>query len=103
MGGDGTNCKEMVRIGNAGTGTTTYLDQNADLPGTGEILLLSHDAVEPTAQFDQFLPLMKFDLYPTKAAVTPFMIVLFGTPDIKVPWYHGVIKNIGYNKDGFLN
>lgn len=100
---DGTDCREMVRIADSGAATTVVLDQNEDLPGTGEILYLSHDAMEPSAQFDQFLPLMKFDLFPTRAAVTPFLIVLFGTPDIKVPWYHGVVKNVGYTNDGFYN
>ena len=102
-GGSGTDMREMVRIGIGSAATKTHLDQQDDLPGTGSILYLSHDAIEPSAQFDQFLPLMKFDLYPTRAAVTPFLIVLFGTPDVKVPWYHGVVKNIGYTNDGFLN
>jgi hypothetical protein len=49
--------------------------------------MVSDDPVEKTLQWDQFLPLMKFDLYPTKAAVIPFLILLFGTPDVKVPWF----------------
>ena len=92
----------MIRVADSGSSTTVKLDQNEDLPGCGEIVLLSHDAVESTAQFDQLLPMMKFDLYPTKSAVTPFMLVLFGTPDIKVPWFHGVIKNIGYASLGWF-
>ncbi len=98
---DGSDTREMVRIADSGSSTTVYLDQNADLPGTGEILYLSIDPVEPSIQWDQFLPLMKFDLYPTKSAVTPFLIVLFGTPDVKVPWYHGVVKNVGYTSLGW--
>lgn len=101
--GSGADVREMVRVGDSGAATTVVLDQNEDLPGTGEILYLSHDALEPSIQFDQFLPLMKFDLYPTRAAVTPFLLVLFGTPDVKVPWYHGVVKNVGYTNDGFYN
>lgn len=92
----GADCREMVRVADSGSATTVVLDQNNDLPGTGEIVYLTHDIVEPAVQWDQFLPLMKFDLYPTKSAVTPFLIVLFGTPDVKVPWYHGVVKNVGY-------
>ncbi len=100
--GVGTDCREMIRVADSGGSTTIKLDQDEDLPGTGEIVLMSHDAVEPSAQFDQLLPMMKFDLYPTKSAVTPFMLVLFGTPDIKVPWFHGVIKNVGYNTLGWF-
>lgn len=92
----GADCREMVRVADSGSSTTVVLDQNADLPGTGEIVYLTHDIVEPAVQWDQFLPLMKFDLFPTKSAVTPFLIVLFGTPDVKVPWYHGVVKNVAY-------
>jgi hypothetical protein len=99
--GDGTDCREMVRVADSGSATTVVLDQNADLPGTGEIVYLSHDIVEPAVQWDQFLPLMKFDLYPTKSAVTPFLIVLFGALDVKVPWYHGVVKNVGYSSLGW--
>jgi len=98
---DGADTREMVMITNSGAATTIYLDQDEDLPGTGEMILLSDDSVEPTAQFDQLLPLMKVDLCPTKSAVTPFLLVLFGSPDIKVPWFHGVIKNIGYTGLGW--
>lgn len=99
--GSGADCREMVRVADSGSSTTVVLDQDENLPGTGEMILMSHDAVEPSAQFDQLLPMMKFDLYPSNRAVTPFMLVLFGTPDVKVPWFHGVIKNIGYNSLGW--
>lgn len=98
---NGSDVREMVRVADSGNATTVTLDQDEDLPGTGEMVFLSDDSVEPTAQFDQLLPLMKFDLYPTKSAVTPFLILLFGTPDIKVPWYHGVVKNIGFSTLGW--
>lgn len=101
--GSGSDLREMIRVGIGSAATTTHLDQQDDLPGTGSILYLSHDVVEPSAQFDQFLPLMKFDLAATRSPVTPFLVILFGTPDIKVPWFHGVVKNIGYTNDGFLN
>jgi hypothetical protein len=37
---------------------------------------------------------MLFQLYPTKSAIDPFLICLFGTPDVVVPWYHGIIRNV---------
>jgi hypothetical protein len=91
----GTDTREMMRVAKD-SGDTVVLDQDDLLPGTGEIVLLSNDGLEPTVQWDQFLPLMKFDLYPTNAAVIPFLVLLFGALDVKVPWYHGYIKNIGY-------
>jgi hypothetical protein len=99
---DGSDCREMYRIADSGVATTISLDQNDELPGTGEILLISHDANQPTIQWDQFLPTMRFDLYPTAAAIIPFLIVNFGTPDVKVPWYHGIVKNVGYSGMGWF-
>lgn len=92
---DGTDTREMVRVGSAGP-ATVYLDQDDELPGTAELIILSHNEMEPSIQWDQFLPLMKFDLYPTKAAIIPFLIILFGAMDVKVPWKQGLVKNIAY-------
>jgi hypothetical protein len=92
----GDDQREMVRVADSGAATTVVDDANESLPGTGQVLLISDDAIEKTIQWDQFLPLMKFDLYPARTAVIPFLIVLFGTPDVKVPWFHGVIDNVGY-------
>lgn len=92
--GVATDLREIGRIAKASGATSTFVDYNAVLPGTGDILLLSHDVASPTIQWDQFLPAMKFDLYPTMSAIIPFLIVMFGTPDVKVPWFHGVIRNV---------
>lgn len=94
----GDDQREMFRVADSGGGTTVANDSDDALPGTGQLLMVSDDPVEKTLQWDQFLPLMKFDLYPTKAAVIPFLILLFGTPDVKVPWFHGVIDNVGYTE-----
>jgi hypothetical protein len=89
-----TDLREVERIA-IGTGTTTaYVDLNAVLPGTGDIFLPTIDAMYDAIRWDQFLPAMKFDLYPTKSAIIPFLIVMFGTVDVRVPWYHGVIQNV---------
>ena len=93
---DGSDCREAFRVAKAESGDTIALDQDDFLPGTGEIVFITNDNLQPSVQWDQFLPLMKFDLYPTNAAIIPFLIVLFGALDVKVPWYHGVIKNVGY-------
>lgn len=89
-----SDLREIGRVAKASGATTTFVDYNAVLPGTGDILLISHDVATPTIQWDQFLPAMKFDLYPTMSAIIPFLIVMFGTPDVKVPWFHGVIRNV---------
>lgn len=89
-----TGLKEVARIAKASTATTTFVDHNDVLPGTGDVLLVSHDTVQATMRWAQFLPAMKFDLFPTKSAIIPFLIVMFGTPDVMTPWYHGVIRNV---------
>jgi hypothetical protein len=89
-----TDLREIARVGKAAGATTVFIDYNDVLPGTGDILLLSHDTMAPTARWDQFLPAMKFDLYPTRSAIIPFLIVMFGTPDVTVPWFNGVIRNV---------
>ncbi len=93
---DGTDVREMIRVPDSGEVTTVFLDRDDWLPGTGEMVLVSQTGMQATVQFDQFLPLMKFPLYPTKSAIIPFLVLLFGSLDVKVPWYHGFIKNIGY-------
>lgn len=89
-----SDLREIGRVGKAAGATTTFVDYNGVLPGTGDILLVSYDAAAPSIQWDQFLPAMKFDLYPTMSAIIPFLIVMFGTPDVKVPWFHGIIRNV---------
>lgn len=89
-----TDLREIARVAAADAASTVFYDINEVLPGTGDILLVSYDDMQPTMQWDQFLPAMKFDLYPTMSAIIPFLIVMFGTPDVKVPWYHGIIRNV---------
>ena len=89
-----SDLREVGRVAKAAGAVTTFVDRNEVLPGTGDILLVSYDAAAPSIQWDQFLPAMKFDLYPTMSAIIPFLIVMFGTPDVKIPWYHGIIRNV---------
>jgi hypothetical protein len=92
--GVATDLREIARVGIAAGPVTLFVDNNLVLPGTGDVLLLSHDSMAPTVRWDQFLPAMKFDLYPTRSAIIPFLIVMFGTPDVTVPWFNGVIRNV---------
>jgi len=69
-------------------------DFNADLPGTSSGFQLTMDQVYDAIEWFQFLPLMKFDLYPTNAAVYPFLMLLFGSLALKKPVQHVRIKNI---------
>jgi hypothetical protein len=92
--GVASDLREIARIAKSDGATTVFYDINETLPGTSDILLVSYDEMIPSMQWDQFLPAMKFDLYPAMAAIIPFLIVMFGTPDVKIPWYHGIIRNV---------
>lgn len=69
-------------------------DTNSDLPGTSQSYILGMQAIYNAIEWQQFLPLMKFDLYPTNAAVYPFLMLLFGALGLKKPEQHVMIKNI---------
>ena len=73
---------------------TTIVDYNAELPGCSDGFLLTMEQVYDAIEWFQFLPLMKFDLYPTNAAVYPFLMLLFGALALKKPVQHVRVSNI---------
>jgi len=73
---------------------TTILDFNAELPGTSHAFILTMDQVYDAIEWFQFLPMMKFDLYPTNQAVYPFLMLLFGALALKKAEQHVYIRNI---------
>jgi len=77
------------------TGATEVItDFNAELPGTSHAFILTMDQVYDAIEWFQFLPLMKFDLYPTAQAVYPFLMLLFGALALKKSEQHVYIRNI---------
>lgn len=88
--GDLRYVKTVVRTG----ATTAFADFNADLPGTSQVYVLTMDAVYDAIEWFQFLPMMKFDLYPTNQAVYPFLMLLFGALALKKTEQHAYIRNI---------
>jgi len=74
--------------------TTVITDFNAELPGTSHAFVLTMDQVYDAIEWFQFLPMMKFDLYPTNAAVYPFLMLLFGALALKKAEQHAYIRNI---------
>lgn len=87
--------REMYRVADGGGGTTITLDQNDELPGTAEMLLLTSNGVESSYQWDSFMDLMRFNLGATRAHI-PFLMVWYGTPDVKIAKWNAVIKNVGH-------
>lgn len=98
---NGTNAvsdfREMLRIPRTGT-TTTYIDQNTEIPGTTKAFVLNLTPSATAINWRQLLPMMKFALYPTVSATVPWAQLLFGYLRISKRRHHAVIKNILPNK-----
>lgn len=95
---NGTNAvadlREMVRIPRAASGNTTYTDINRDIPGTSKAYVLNLAAGMTAMTWRQFLPMLKFPLYPTNSAIVPWAQLLFGYLRISKRRQHVVIKNV---------
>jgi hypothetical protein len=94
---NGTNAPSdfrlMTRVAKAGA-TTTYVDLNRDIPGTSKAYVLNMNPGDHAINWRQLLPMMKFPLYPTNAAVLPWAQLMFGYLRITKRRQHVVIKNI---------
>jgi hypothetical protein len=72
-----------------------------DMAGTSSVYILTMDTIYDAIEWVQFLPMMKFDLYPTTSAVYPFLMLLFGALALKKPVQHVRIKNVSPNALGW--
>jgi hypothetical protein len=94
---NGTNAtndfRYMAKVAVAGA-TTTYVDENLDIPGTTPAFVLNLTPGHTAITWRQLLPLTRFQLYPVNAAVVPWALLLFGYLRISKRRQHVVIKNI---------
>lgn len=89
-----TDLRLVKRIPKTAGGTTTWIDKNRDIPGTVKASILNMLPGAQAIDWRQFLPMTKFPLYPTNAAVVPWAQLLFGFLRITKRKHHCVIKNI---------
>lgn len=89
----GAEVRYMTTVAYTGS-PQTFTDLNEDLPGCSDVYILTTDPMLDAIEWFQFLPLMKFDLYPTNAAVYPFLMILYGAMALKKPQQHVRIKNV---------
>lgn len=94
VGGTADQAVEIKGLLQAGV-PATIDDENEELPGTSSCYLLNTSPSANVMEFAQFLPMMKFPLYPTNAAVYPFLMLLFGALALKKGEQTVRIKNIG--------
>jgi len=87
------NVRYMDRVAVAGA-TTTYVDTNAQIPGTTKAYILNMTPSDQAIAWRQLLPMLKFPLYPTVSAVIPWAQLLFGYLRITKRRHHAVINNV---------
>lgn len=85
--------REMTKIARTGA-TTTYVDLNRDIPGTVKAFLLNLLPSATAMGWRQLMPMIKFPLYPTNAAVIPWAQMLFGYLRMTKRKHHCVFKNV---------
>jgi len=94
---DGSDCRFMVAVVHP-TGSPIYLyDVNDDLPNTSKIFMCTTAPLYNSIEWEQWLPTMKFQLYPTNAAVNPFLMLCFGALGLKKEEHQVIIKNVSYS------
>jgi hypothetical protein len=95
---NGTNAlsdlRLVKRIPKTVGGTTTFVDKNRDIPGTVKAHVLNMLPGAQAITWRQFLPMTKFQLFPTVSAVVPWAQLLFGYLRLGKRKHHVVIKNI---------
>lgn len=91
-GAQGTQ-RLIQRAGNvAGAGATTFVDENATLPGCSYAVLFQMDP--EAVAFKQLAPLVKVPLAITDTSIR-WMMLLYGTPVLYTPGKIALFKNIG--------
>ena len=99
--GAGTDCRYMTKLAYTGAGQV-IVDLNADLPGTSSSFMLNLNPAYNAIEWEQMLPMMRFNLYPTNAAVIPFLMLLFGALGLKKQEQMVRIKNIQPSNMGWF-
>jgi hypothetical protein len=92
--GAASDVRLMTRIPKTSGGTTTYVDQNREIPGTSKAYILNMATGAMAINWRQLLPMLKFPLYPTASAVVPWAQLMFGYLRVGKRRQHVVIKNV---------
>lgn len=97
----GTTVKYMFTIAYTGS-PMNVIDYNSYLPGCSDVFILNMNTAYNAIEWVQFLPMMKFDLYPTNAAIFPWLQLIFGSLAIKKTVQHIRVKNVSPSTLGWF-
>ncbi len=100
--GDETKYAFTVTQAQVVSDSNSIIDRNFYLPGTSETFVLNLNPAYNAIEWVQFLPMMKFDLYPTDAAIYPFLMLLYGSLAVKKPDQHVRIINVAPSTLGWF-
>ena len=91
-GGAASTAKLIGEVKKASAGATTFVDLNGVRPNTSKIVFVQHD---PSVM--EFARLLDFFRRPLAEVATskPFLLMLFGSPIVKVPGKMWVLQNAG--------
>ncbi len=73
---------------------TEFRDRNLDIPGTTSAYMLNMTKGDTAITWRQLLPMFRFELFPTNAAVKPWAQLLFGYLRMTKRRHHVVFRNI---------
>ncbi|MGF6641759.1 hypothetical protein [Paraburkholderia sp. MM6662-R1] len=89
-----TDLREMARIPASGGATTTYVDENADIPGSTCSFVLNMSESDHAIAWRQYLPMMKIPMAAVNSPIIPWLQMICGYLRISKRNQHVVIKNI---------
>jgi hypothetical protein len=79
-------------IAASGSGTVTFVDLNTQIPGSETIFLLDMDELDNAIDWRYLLPLTKIELF-AQNLFMPWAVAAIGGVRLKIPKFHGYIKN----------
>ena len=92
----GEACMEMTSIPCKGQ-STEFVDFNEDLPGTASMLFLTEKRLQPIYTFAQLLPACTFPLAAVNTAEIPFLVMMFGSLELRSAKMCALVKDISYH------
>jgi hypothetical protein len=79
-------------VASNGTSTVSFVDLNTHIPGSTTIFLLDMNEEDKALDFRYLLPLTKIELFANNLYM-PWAVAMIGAIRVKVPKFHGLIKN----------